>query len=189
MSIDHLAIEKSVASFVTATVGSLLSKIPSKDGEKPSVVLARQFSKDGKRRTPKIPDSPYCSVSYNKTIDDNGSELLAVEDTNTEQTYRTHKLVSINVKFVGDRDNTVDDIANRCHMFCEVETYQDLLRTLSEQELELREKSDILPVNISLNDKYQEIRSFDLIFSVVDEVVIDLESVGYFDTITTSEVK
>ncbi len=188
MSINHLDIEKSVATFVSLSVGDLLADIPSQSGTKPAVVLARQFSKGSRKRVPKLPDSPYCSISYNRTMDDNGAEILATELTATGQVYRTHKLVSINVKFVGNRENTVDDICNRCHMFCEVEAYQDLLRVNSQQELELREKSDILPVNISMNDKYQEIRSFDLIFSVVDEVTMNLDSSGYFDTITTSEV-
>lgn len=185
--IDIDKLEKAVARVITLSVGDQLATLEgsisgSSGGTVPAVVLERNFEKDGTHRKPNIPDYPYCSVTHNRIVDD-GAEITNVFLRGDDFVYQTPKIVSINIKFYGNRKNSADSIANRMHMSWEVEQFRNLLEVFYGDDVGLRSKSDVVPANIVYQDTYIEMRSFDIFLSVVDEYSISTDSIGYFDQI------
>lgn len=183
--IDIDKLEKAVARVITLSVGNELSTLDgsiagSSGGTIPAVVLERNFEKDGTHRKPNTPNYPYCSVTHNRIVDD-GAEITNVFLRGDEFVYQTPKIVSVNIKFYGNRKNSADSIANRMHMSWEVEQFRTLLEVFYGADVGLRNKSDVVPANIVYQDAYIEMRSFDIFLSVVDEYSIPI---GWFDEIT-----
>ena len=188
--IDIDRLEKSVAKVVSLSVGDMLATIEGSladvpddgNGNIPAVLLERNIQKDGSHRKPNIPDYPYCSVTYNRIVDD-VSEVVNIFLRDDEQVYQTNKIVSMNIKFYGNRKNSADSIANRMHMSWEVENFRVLLEKFYGQEVAVRNKSDVVPSNVVYQDTYIEMRTFDIFLSVVDEYTISTDVLGYFDQI------
>ncbi len=179
--LDVLRIEKSVAKVMMESVGNQLATVPSTPDPLPAVVLERIFQKDGTQRNPSLPDYPWCSISYNRIVDE--IELTNEFIRDDEKVYQTNKIVSVSIKFHGNRLHSVDSISNRAHMSLESEYFRTMLRTLYGDDITLRNKSDIVPVNTNLQDKYLEVRSFDIFLSVVDEYSLPLDFEGHFNRI------
>lgn len=185
--IDIDKLEKAVARIVSVSVGDQLATMKgsidgSTSGEVPAIVLERNFEKGGSHRKPNLPDYPYCSVTHNRIVDD-GNEITNIFLDGDDYVYQTSKIVSVNIKFIGNRKNSADSIANRMHMSLEVEHFRLMLESFYGQSVALRNKSDVVPSNLVYQDTYMEMRSFDIFLSVIDEYSIPAAMVGTFDRV------
>lgn len=145
---------------------------------KAAVIRSRLYSTGSSTETPPFPDYPYASVDYTR-ITDEGYELTErYFDENDNYIYRTHKLASYSIKFFGTSKDDILGICNKMHMMLEVDGIRGMIHTLSPTEARIRSKSDPVFVASAMEDKYREVASFDLILSVLDEVIIPPDQDG-----------
>lgn len=159
----------------------------------PAILPARVFSSTGSNKNPPIPDYPYCLVDYIRTVP-NGSDLTdRFFDDEGNYVYLSHKKVIIQIKFYGNSQNSSDNVANKTHMLLTVDEVRDMIDTLYQNNsntgttvtpsARVLSKSDIIPSNFSMKDKYLETNEFNLILATTDTIDIKSEQAGYFDKI------
>ena len=170
MAVDTRGIEVALVKTVRNYVGKYLSKYG--DTQTASVIRSRLFSTGDNEVTPPFPDYPYASVDYTRTTDE-GYELTSREfDDQGNYVYTSHKLASYTIRFFGTSQDDVMRICNEMHMLFEVDQVRNMVTELSPTEARVRSKTDPVFVATAMEDKYREIASFDVILSVLDQVVL-----------------
>tara|TARA_R110002153_G_scaffold53726_2_gene149565 strand:+ start:10041 stop:10748 length:708 start_codon:yes stop_codon:yes gene_type:complete len=172
MAVDVRGIEKVLVKTLRKYIGKRLSTIGEGANQKASVIRSRLYSLGANPSTPTFPDYPYASVDYTR-ITDEGVELTDREfDKDGNYVYRTHKLASFSISFYGTSQDDIMSICNEMHMLLEVDEVRYMITLGSPTEARVRSKSDPVFVANSLQDKYREVATFDLILAVLDEVVV-----------------
>lgn len=172
MAVDIRGIEKALIKTIRQFIGSKLSTYGTGTNAKPSVIRSRLFSQGNEKTTPTFPDYPYVSVDYTR-LSDEGYELSErFYDENDNYVYRTHKIASYSIRFFGTSEDDVMSLCNEMHMLLEVDGVREMIHNLSPTEARVRSKTDPVFVASVMEDKYREVASFDLILSVIDEVVV-----------------
>ena len=172
MSVDIRNIEKTVVKIVRDSIGDQLSTYGTGINARPSVIRSRLFSVGANETTPTFPDYPYASVDYTRITDD-GYELTSRTFNEAgDYVYSTHKLASFTIRFFGTSKDDVMSICNTMHMMFEIDEVRGRLPLEAPNGARLRSKTDAIFVATSMEDKYREIASFDIILAVIDEVSV-----------------
>ena len=172
MPVDIRGLEIALVQTVRQYIGSKLSTIGTGGNEKASVIRSRLYSQGTPHTTPTFPDYPYASVDYTR-LSDEGYELTErTFDENENYIYTAHKLASYSISFYGTSQNDVMSLCNEMHMMLEVDEVRELIHTKAPTEARVRSKTDPVFVASSMEDKYREVATFDLILAVLDQITI-----------------
>ncbi len=191
MSIDTKALENAVIDTLKVFIGDDVSQSAGSSGTRPSIFPARVYSAGGKN--PSIPDYPYCLVDYVRTVPDGNDLTDRFFDEEGNYVYVAHKKVILQIKFYGTSGTSSDYVANKTHMLMVVDQVRDMIDDLYGQyavtgttipaSAVIRDKSDIIPSNFSMTDKYLETNEFNLILATIDTIDIKAPQAEYFDKI------
>lgn len=163
----------------------------------PAILPARVFSANGSNKNPTIPDYPYCLVDYIRTVPDGVDLTERFFDDQGNYVYMTHKKVIMQIKFYGNSQNSTDNAVNKTHMLMTVDGVRNYLDneyrrlantgTTVTARARVRSKSEIIPSNFSMKDKYLETNEFNLILATTDTVDIKVDQTEYFTDIELEE--
>lgn len=158
---------------------------------RPNIFPARVYSQGGKN--PPIPDYPYCLVDYIRTVPDGTDLTDRFFDEEGNYVYVAHKKVILKIKFYGTSSSSSDYVANKTHMLMVVDEVRDMIDTLYAEKANTGTtikttarvvgKSDIIPSNFSMKDKYLETNEFNLVLATIDTIDVKADKAQYFDKI------
>ena len=193
MSIDVKAMENAVIDTLKIFIGSDLATVTTQTATTPAVLPARVFSSTGSKKNPPLPEYPYCLVDYVRTVPDGTDLTERFFDDEGNYVYLAHKKVIIQIKFYGNSLNSTDSVVNKTHMFMVVDEVRDMIDQLYRDNsntgttvtprARVLSKSEIIPSNFSMKDKYLETNEFNLILATTDTIDIKFADAGYFDNI------
>lgn len=197
MSIDVKAMENAVINTLKLFIADEVATVPTQTGTDPAILPARVFSSTGSNKNPPIKDYPYCLVDYIRTVPDGPDLTERFFDDEGNYVYLTHKKVILQIKFYGNSQNSTDNAVNRAHMLMTVDgvrnTIDNEYRRLANTgttvtpRARVRAKSEIIPSNFAMKDKYLETNEFNLILATTDTVDIKEAQTEYFTDIEFTE--